>query len=405
MVILGRRARKSLEALRNYAQNRKLYPRGRQLAAQADGSSLLYEINPVYIEVGQGFNSPMRGVGVAVYLAMGVCAIWFGIQSIWEIIQAWRTGNSEEVDLFGLVLAIVLLVLAYIPGLLVAVAFFAPTDLVVRLDRKRQVAWLWNAKEVITVPWASLTPAVQGMATSPHMPGRTYRGVYAEYGEDGKPKVTGTIAHSLAAGPVTGDEQGALITMEYLRRYMEEDYAKLPSPGRLLRHRPGWQAMFNFIGMLDNKQEEVDGQFVRSKVLRQSDWMSIGLFVGFFPFMFFMQVTNWLALKVAPLPKWPKTMLEAHAKDLAEFGSGRDARSLPALGHVRRLAATRGIAMLSIVLALIGAMGPWVLFLGLIPHWFDISALYAVLPVAWIGGGLAVALAWNTLKPVTSSAQ
>jgi hypothetical protein len=47
--------------------------------------------------------------------------------------------------------------------------------------------------------------------------------------------------------------------------------------------------------------------------------------VLFFPLLFPLQFTNWLALRVAPLPKWPRDLTDMHNADVAAAGAQESA--------------------------------------------------------------------------------
>lgn len=199
---------------------------------------------------------------------------------------------------------------------MVYLTFFAPTDAVVRFDRKRQMAYMPAGKRLLEIPWSRLTPVVQGMAASPMLPARMYRGLFVEYGADHMPLVTDGVPHVLQVGQASGGEPGALFSLEYVRRYMEEGPQAVPRPNRdqWLHHRPTWRAMFNFVHLVDGWMQE---RHARSEA---APWGQTVVFALMFPLMFLLQVTHWLALRVAPLPKWPKALQAQHAADLAELG-------------------------------------------------------------------------------------
>lgn len=49
-----------------------------------------------------------------------------------------------------------------------------------------------------------------------------YRGMFVEYGADNAPLVTDGVPHVLQVWQASGGEPGALLSLEYVRRYMEE---------------------------------------------------------------------------------------------------------------------------------------------------------------------------------------
>lgn len=315
MVGLRRRGKRVLEDFKAFAHNTRRYDRGRPLAAHASAEWLLYAANPVYIETTQGGTSAARGFGALIWLAgtffcltAGGSMVYLGFKDI--II------HDDVMGLFMAVLGLVLFIGSAIPGLMVYLSFFAPTDSVVRFDRKRQVVYIRIGKGVVEIPWSSLTPVVQGMAASPMLPGRMYRGLFVEYGVGDEPRTTDGVPHVLQVGQASGGKEGALFFLEHVRRYMEEGPQSVPRPkeGQWLRHRPTWRAMFNFVHLVDGWALE---QHERSEA---APWAQTVMFALMFPLMFPLQFTHWLALRVAPLPKWPKELEAQHAADLAELG-------------------------------------------------------------------------------------
>lgn len=326
MGVLSGRAKRAFENFKAYAHSTRRYPPGRQLAAYAYPEWLLYAVNPVYAEVSQGGASPMRGSGAIIFLMLLLTCIIGGGFLIYMEAHDWGRGIdfNAGMSMFGVILGLLLIFGSIIPALWLYLNFLTPTDAVLRFDRKRQVAWMWTGKGAIEIPWSHLTPAVQGMAVSPLIPARTYRGLYVGFGPGDELRFTDGIPHVMQIGPVTGGEEGALFSLEWVRRYMEEGPQSVPRPHRLLRHRPEWRAMFNFVGLITDWDAVFRGES------KERPWLVTAMFVGLFPwFMFLFQVTNWLALRVAPLPKWPRDLEARHAADLAEVGPQSDGISQP----------------------------------------------------------------------------
>jgi hypothetical protein len=199
--------------------------------------------------------------------------------------------------------------------------FFAVTDVIVRLDRKRSKVWMWTGGGPIEMRWDDLEPAVVGMAASAQIPGRTYRGIYAEFDESGEFKTTRNIPHVIQVGQVSGAEEGVMPALEYVRLFMEQGPQALPPPNRLLQHRPRWYAMVNFLGMADEWALIAAGK----PAPLGKPWLRMAVFVLFFPLLFPLQFTNWLALRVAPLPKWPRDLTDMHNADVAAAGAQESA--------------------------------------------------------------------------------
>lgn len=312
MAGLLRRDKRALDELKAFAHNTKRYDSGRSLTAHANAEWLLYAANPVYIETTQGGTSAARGFGALIWLG-GVAACISG--AMWLFYFGIKYEPSSFGVLKSFVMGVLLIAGSAIPGIMVYLSFFAPTDAVVRFDRKCQVAYMRIGKGVVEIPWSRLTPVVQGMAASPMLPSRTYRGLFVEYGPGDEPRTTDGVPHILQVGQASGGEEGALFFLEYVRRYMEEGLQSVPRPkaGQWLRHRPTWRAMFNFVHLVDGWALE---QNERSEA---APWSQTVVFALMFPLMFPLQFTHWLALRVAPLPKWPKELEARHAADLAEL--------------------------------------------------------------------------------------
>ena len=313
MAGLRRRGKRVLEEFKAFANSTRRYDRGRPLAAHANAEMLLYAANPVYIESTQGGTSAGRGLGVLIWI-FGMLTCIGG--ALWLAYSGFKYQQNFWGVITNILMSGTLLAGSAIPGLMVYLTFFAPTDAVVRFDRKRQMAYMPAGKRLLEIPWSRLTPVVQGMAASPMLPTRMYRGLFVEYGADHVPLVTDGVPHVLQVGQASGGEPGALFSLEYVRRYMDEGPASVPRPNRdqWLHHRPDWRAMFNFVHLVDGWMQE---RHARSEA---APWGQTVVFALMFPLMFLLQVTHWLALRVAPLPKWPQALQTQHAADLTELG-------------------------------------------------------------------------------------
>jgi hypothetical protein len=117
--------------------------------------------------------------------------------------------------------------------------------------------------------------------------------------------------------------------MEYVRLYMEAGPQAVQPPQRLLSHRVHWYAMVNLAGMADDWvrwHENRDRPGVAP-----APWIRTVAFVLLFPILFPMQFTNWLALALAPRPKWPKELEALHAADLARAKEAAQKEADPAM--------------------------------------------------------------------------
>ena len=87
------KTRRALASFRDWAQNTRIYPAGRALTAGGRPDDLVYEINPVYLETGQGGVSPMRGFGAVLFL-LGIYGSCLGLYgSVEGIAEARRVGD------------------------------------------------------------------------------------------------------------------------------------------------------------------------------------------------------------------------------------------------------------------------------------------------------------------------
>jgi len=312
--------KKALEALKQHAQNLRRLPRTQQLSPWPQAEDLVYGINPVYLEISQGGTSPMRGWGALIFLGMLATSLWAPFEMYFLVFDYWERGFYSDSFFDGLSavgllsLSTLLLFLSIIPLFWLYMSFFAVTDVVVRFDRKRGKVWMWTGGGPIEMRWADLQPAVMGLAASAHLPSRTYRGVYAEFDADGQIRTTHNIPHLIQVGQISAAEPGVMPALEYVREFMERGPGVLPPPNRLLQHRPRWYAMVNFLGLADEWALIAAGK----PAPLGKPWVRTIGFVLFFPLLFPLQFTNWLALRVAPIPKWPKKIADMHAADLAD---------------------------------------------------------------------------------------
>jgi hypothetical protein len=308
---------KALEAPKQHARNLKRLPRQQILAGQAEAYQMVYAVNPIYLEMTQGGASPMRGWG-ALILVLGVSlGLLHALASIEAIYLALFVRDSEwsgfDIFLEALMVSGGFLCAA-LPALWLYLNFFTVTDVVARFDRKRRKVWVWRAKQPLELDWDRLQPAVSSGAASAHMPSRIYTGLYAEFAPDGEFVTTNGQPHVVQVGGVSGAEEGVRPALEYVRVFMEQGPQALPPPGALLRHRPRWYAMVNLFGMADEWADHFAG---RPTPLGKP-WVRTIAFVVFFPLLFPLQFTNWLALRVAPLPRWPRELELMHAADLRD---------------------------------------------------------------------------------------
>jgi len=239
-----------------------------------------------------------------------VPAYWTAAYASTNVISITASSSSIENVLFFIVSPLI----ALVPLIWFYLSFFAVTDVVVRFDRKRGKVWMWTGGGPIEMRWADLQPAVMGMAASAHLPSRTYRGVYAEFDASGQIRTTRNIPHLIQVGQISAAEAGVMPALEYVREFMERGPGVLPPPNRLLQHRPRWYAMVNFLGLADEWALIAAGK----PAPLGKPWVRTIGFVLFFPLLFPLQFTNWLALRIAPIPKWPKEIADMHAADLAD---------------------------------------------------------------------------------------
>jgi hypothetical protein len=237
----------------------------------------------------------------------------------------WVPGINWWELLLGTPFSLLLLVLGAVLAILMfGSAFFAVTDPTVRFDHKRQKVWMWTGKGPIEMDWARLVPRVESSVATAYATVKTYRGQYAEVGADGNILVTKGIPHLFQVGQISAAEEGVRPGMEYVRLYMDCGPHAVRPPDKFLSHRTPWYAMVNFIGMAN---EWVRWRENRDKPgVAPAPWVRTIGFVLLFPLFFPLQFTNWLALVVAPRPKWPKELEAMHAADLAQLQQGEAQR-------------------------------------------------------------------------------
>ena len=309
--------RKHYRQFRDWAQSTRICRSGVPLSTAGNGEDLAYGINDVYLETGQGNASPLRGFGALVF-ALGACVTTFGLyDTALDFIGPRAPEHLSAFTLFGDVLGTVLILPVW---LFTLIFFFAPfmtvTDPLVRYDRKRQKVWVWTATEVLCIDWAKLTPCVYQSVASATSSIHIHSGLFAELGSDGLPVVTAKIPHMVRCGQASAIAEGVLQSMEFVRSYMASSGSP-PRIERLLQRRPKWWAMVNFFGIA---QDWVDWKANRRRpgISPAPLWGTFFAVIGF-PLMFPLQVTNWLALRVARIPKWPAELVAMHEADLAEL--------------------------------------------------------------------------------------
>lgn len=321
-----KRAKKAWNAFKRTADNTREFPAHRPLSRGAVPDQLVYEVNPVYLQTGQGGNSYMRGFGSIMFLFGFVLGWWI----VFSAIFVFHMYGLAVFSLFG---ALLMTVVTYS---WVGKAFFMPIDIFTRYDRKRQKVWIWNRSGPVEVDWNNLVPVVRNVASSAYFPNRMSRAMYVEYGPDGRPRKTRGTPHVIQVGPATGTEDVALSVMEYVRRYMEQSLQSLPPVRHPLRVRPPWWWMFNFAGLLEPWLDHFRGKGTPGGL----PWLATFGYVLFFPLIFPMQITNYLALRLAPIQKWPEDLLEMHRRDLVELAgrktSGCLSRQPASTTHDRR---------------------------------------------------------------------
>lgn len=263
----------------------------------------------------------MRGWGMLAFLglpAVGGYGLLFDIELSVEL---WsRFGWSDEgvglaTPVQGLFSVAVFVLSTWLFWVYFAMSFLTVTDPVVRLDHKRQKVWMWIGKGPIEMDWAKLVPRVESSVATAYATVKLYRGQYAELGPDGEPLKTRGIPHVFQCGQVSAAEEGVRPSMEYVRLYMEAGPQAVQPPQKLLTHRVRWYAMVNLAGMAD---DWVRWRENRDKpCVAPAPWIRTVAFVLLFPILFPMQFTNWLALALAPRPKWPRELEALHAADLS----------------------------------------------------------------------------------------
>lgn len=315
-----RRTRKGWERTKVAAHSVRPLPARRPLATWANGDQMIYKVDATFLEIGQGGLSPMRGWGAIIFVGMLVLALAFLFVGVPASYSAWREGEVST-WMFGTMrtMAALMLPLLAVPVAYFVINFFYVTDPVVRLDQKRQKVWLWTNKGPLEIDWADLVPRVESSVATAYATVKTYRGQYAELTPNGHVKVSHGIPHVFQVGQISSTEEGVLPSMEYVRRYMESGPHAVQPPDKLLSHRPRWHAMVNFIGMADEWARWSEN---RDKPgVAPAPWVRTAIFIVLFPLFFPLQFTNWLALVVAPKPKWPKELEAMHEADRMQYQS------------------------------------------------------------------------------------
>lgn len=311
------RKNKAWQQIKAATHSAKLLPRSTSLAGWASGDQMVYALNPAMLEIGQGGNSPVHGVGTIPAAGIGSLLLGFLIEGLPSFFKAWDLGEIPTWELVLVCIASIFgAALLIVPLSYLWLSFFAVTDPTIRFDHKRQKVWMWTGKGPIEMAWARLVPRVESSVATAYATVKTYRGQYAEVGADGNILVTNGIPHVFQVGQISAAEEGVRPAMEYVRLYMDAGPHAVRPPEKFLSHRTPWYAMVNFIGMAD---EWVRWRENRDKPdVAPAPWVRTVGFVLLFPLFFPLQFTNWLALTVAPRPKWPKELDAMHAADLAQ---------------------------------------------------------------------------------------
>lgn len=317
-----KRTRAGWERAKQHAHKARTLPVRRSLSDWANSDQMVYALNSAYLEIGQGGNSPMRGWGAICFV------LWLGLAPslLYRMtILVIDMVRLNQANIFDVVLAfgvgVIMLATMCFSLFYVAITFFSVTDATVRLDSKRKKVWLWTSKGPIEIDWHKLTPQVESSVATAYATVKTYRGQYAELGPNGLPLTTHGIPHVFQCGQISTAEEGVLPSMEYVRRYMEMGPHAVEPPTKLLSHKVRWYALVNLFGMADD--------WVRWKENRErpgvapAPWIRTIIFILLFPVFFPMQFTNWLALAIAPKPKWPHALEAMHQADLITYQTER----------------------------------------------------------------------------------
>jgi hypothetical protein len=100
---LFKRSRKAFESFKRFAQDIEVLPAHQPLSKEADSEGLVYEVNPVYLEAGQGGTSSMRGVGAVVF-AVGLGFAWYaGFDAFSSILPTSHSSARLPFSLFNFV--------------------------------------------------------------------------------------------------------------------------------------------------------------------------------------------------------------------------------------------------------------------------------------------------------------
>jgi hypothetical protein len=311
---LFRRSKKAFQQFKDWAQNTRMLTKGKSLSGGADGEGMVYAVNDVYLEIGQGGMSPMRGWGAIIFVfGLGASFLGLGL-SIWFLIINFQKGTLGFGAIIFLIVALFSVVLAVlIFGSWLVASFFSVVDPLVRFDHKRGKVWMWTGRGPIEMEWRNLTPMIQATIASAVSNIHIHRGLYVELGSDGLPLLTKGVPHTIQCGQVSAADEGVLPAMEYVRRYMESGMRTIYAPATLLQSRPKWWAMINFFGLA---QTWIDYWPQRKNPGIKAPWFATIAMTLFFPVAFPMQFTNWVALRFAPIAKWPKEIQEMHEADL-----------------------------------------------------------------------------------------
>jgi hypothetical protein len=311
---LFRRSKKAFQQFKDWTQNTRMLTKGRPLSGGADGEGMVYVVNDVYLEIGQGGMSPMRGWGAIIFLA-GFIGPFYGLGGgLFILYKEFQSNTVSSGIYFALILALFTIAFTtLLYGSWLLASFFNVIDPVVRFDHKRGKVWMWTGRGPIEMEWRNLTPMIQATIASAVSTIHIHRGLYVELGSDGLPLLTKGIPHTIRCGQVSSADEGVLPGMEYVRRYMESGMRTIHAPATLLQNRPKWWAMINFFGLA---QTWIDYWPQRGNPGIKAPWSATIAMTLFFPVAFPMQFTNWVALRFAPIAKWPKEIQEMHEADL-----------------------------------------------------------------------------------------
>lgn len=221
----------------------------------ADGENLVYEVNQVYMDIGQGGTSPIRGFGAAPILLLTIVGGFWVLSILPDFYTYYKNGTIGVLEyLFSLTLFLSLGLLSLLIGYVYfGATFLAPTDALVRLDRKRQKVWLWNGRNnAVEVDWNRMVPRIHTHVAN-QFGSTVSHAQYVELDERGEEVKTGKRAHLFQCGHTSLDTVHGFPNMEFVRRYMAAPVASSPPyVKQLLKHRPKWWAMINIFNWAED---------------------------------------------------------------------------------------------------------------------------------------------------------